>query len=496
MTAHLDRIVAFEGARIVVLGDVMLDRYVLGDVKRISPEAPVPVFAIDGEDDRLGGAGNVARNIASLGGQATLIGVVGRDDAGAAIRRLAGETVGLMPRLVEDPARVTSVKTRFVASGQQLFRADSESTQDIGDAPAADLMAALATALPLALALVCSDYSKGVLTGDTLARAIALARSLGKPVIIDPKSRDLGRYAGATVITPNAREAAAATGVDCDTDHGVATAARRISEAIGGGIVVVTRGGRGMSVFEPDGGEGRVTHLPTQSREVHDVTGAGDTVIATLALAIATGAPLEAAVSLANAAAGLAVALHGTVAVEAPRLIASLQAAPIEPDGGKVVSVRTAASVAEAWRRQGLSVVFTNGCFDLLHRGHLSLLQFSRRQGDRLIVAINADASVRRLKGPERPVQSEAERASLMAAIGLVDLVTVFTEDTPMEAITAIRPDVLVKGADYAENEVVGGDFVQSLGGRVALAPLEAGVSTTGILRRARGPGASAPVGG
>lgn len=487
MTALLDRIIAFRGASVVVLGDLMLDRYVHGDVRRISPEAPVPVFAIEREEERLGGAANVACNIASLGGTATLIGVVGRDAAGQALGRLAADRAGLTARLIADPARVTSLKTRFVAAGQQLFRADAEETQAIGAGSVEAVLAALAEMLPAARALVCSDYSKGVLTTEVLARAIALARRLGTPVIVDPKARDLARYAGASVITPNAREASAATGIECDSDEGVAEAARRISATIGGGIVIVTRGGRGMSVFEPDQGGGRIAHLPTRSREVHDVTGAGDTVVATLALGLATGAPLDVAVALANAAAGLAVGLHGTVAVEAARLISALHAAPVEADGGKVVSVATAAGVAEAWRREGLGVVFTNGCFDLLHRGHLGLLRFARQQGDRLIVAINADASVRRLKGPERPVQGEAERASLIAAIGLVDLVVVFADDTPLEVITAIRPDVIVKGADYAEHEVVGGDFVKSLGGRVALAPIEAGASTTGLLRRARG---------
>jgi D-beta-D-heptose 7-phosphate kinase/D-beta-D-heptose 1-phosphate adenosyltransferase len=485
MTSLLDRIVAFADARVVILGDTMLDRYLLGGVSRISPEAPAPVFTIDQEELRIGGAGNVARNVASLGGRAHLVSVIGADPAGERIAAIAAATPGIVASLVRDPARQSSVKTRFLASGQQLFRADQESWHDI-DAPILDeLMAALDPALAAADGLICSDYSKGVLTPECLRRAIASARRLGKYVIVDPKSMDMRRYAGATVVTPNAREASSATGIDCDTDDGVAAAARSIAAATGGSIVVVTRGSRGMTIFEPDGAAGRVTHLPTESREVHDVAGAGDTVVAALALALVVGAPIGIAAQLANAAAGIAVASHGTAAVEASRLIASIQASPIETEAAKIVSLETAARVAASWRHEGRRIVFANGCFDLLHPGHLALLQFARRQGDRLVVAINSDASARRLKGPDRPVQTEKERAGMLAAIGIVDLVTIFSEDTPMRAIEALRPDVLVKGADYLEAEVVGGDFVKSLGGRVALAPLKAGYSTTGALRRA-----------
>jgi D-beta-D-heptose 7-phosphate kinase/D-beta-D-heptose 1-phosphate adenosyltransferase len=492
MTSFLDRIVAFADARLVILGDAMLDRYVLGDVTRISPEAPAPVFAIDREDLRVGGAANVARNVASLGGQAHLLSVIGADPAGDLIAAIAGATPGVAAAFVRDPARQSTVKTRFVASGQQLFRADQESRHDIASPIVDELMAALDPALAAADGLICSDYSKGVLTTQCLQRAIASARRLGKCVIIDPKSRDMRRYAGATIVTPNAREASAATGIDCDTDEGVASAARAIAQATGGSIVVVTRGSLGMTVFEPDGAAGRVTHLPTESREVHDVAGAGDTVVAALALALVAGSPVGVAAQLANAAAGIAIAVHGTAAVEASRLIASIQTSPIETEAAKVVSLDTAAKVAASWRHEGRKVVFANGCFDLIHPGHLSLLQFARRQGDKLVVAINSDASTRRLKGPGRPVQTESERAGMLAAIGIVDLVTVFDEDTPMRAIEALRPEILVKGADYAEAEVVGGDFVRSLGGRVALAPLKAGYSTTGALRKASS-GVSAP---
>jgi D-beta-D-heptose 7-phosphate kinase/D-beta-D-heptose 1-phosphate adenosyltransferase len=486
MTSLLDRIVAFADARVVVLGDVMLDHYILGDVARISPEAPAPVFSIEQEELRIGGAGNVARNLASLGGQAHLVSVIGADPAGDSIAAIANATRGVVATFVRDAARRSAVKTRFLASGQQLFRADRESRHDIASATIDELTATLELALATADGLICSDYSKGVLTGESLRRAIACARRLGKSVIVDPKSTDMRRYAGATLVTPNAREASAATGgLDCETDEGVASAALMIAAATEGAIVVVTRGSRGMTIFEPDGKAGRVTHLPTESREVHDVAGAGDTVVAALALALAVGAPLGDAARLANAAAGVAVASHGTAAVEASRLITSIQASPIETEAAKVVSLDTATKVAASWRHERKKVVFANGCFDLLHPGHLSLLQFARRHGDKLVVAINSDASTRRLKGEGRPVRTEGERASMLAAIGIVDLVVIFGEDTPIDAISALCPDILVKGADYAESEVVGGDLVRSLGGCVALAPIKAGFSTTGALRRA-----------
>jgi D-beta-D-heptose 7-phosphate kinase / D-beta-D-heptose 1-phosphate adenosyltransferase len=483
MTSLLDRIVAFAGARLVILGDAMLDRYILGDVARISPEGPAPVFAIEQEELRIGGAGNVARNVASLGGRAHLLSVIGADPAGDRIEAIASATRWVASTFVRDAARRSTVKTRFLASGQQLFRADQESRHDIASSTVDALMAALETTIGAADGLICSDYSKGVLTTESLPRAIASARRLGKCVIIDPKSKDMRRYAGATLVTPNAREASAATGLDCDTDEGVASAARMIAAATDGAIVVVTRGSRGMTIFEPDGEAGRVTHLPTESREVHDVAGAGDTVVAALALALVAGAPIGVAAQLANAAAGIAVGSYGAVAVEASKLIAGILGSQIETEAAKIVSLDTAAKVAASWRDERRTIVFANGCFDLLHPGHLSLLQFARRQGDKLVVAINSDASTRRLKGDGRPVRTEGERASMLAAIGIVDLVMIFGEDTPIDAIEALRPDVLVKGADYSEAEVVGGDFVRRLGGRVALAPVKAGFSTTSTLR-------------
>jgi D-beta-D-heptose 7-phosphate kinase / D-beta-D-heptose 1-phosphate adenosyltransferase len=484
LASLVDRIVAFADAKIVILGDAMLDRYILGNVVRISPEAPAPIFEIGREELHIGGACNVARNVASLGGQARLLSVVGLDPAGEAVAKIASETPGIAAAWVRDPKRQTTVKTRFLAAGQQMFRADLESRADIVQEIVDELMAALDPALAAAHCLVCSDYSKGVLTSQSLGRAISCARRLGRRIIVDPKSMDMRRYAGATVVTPNAREASSATGIDCHTDDGVASAARAISSMTEGGIVIVTRGSLGMTIFEPDGA-GRVTHLPTESHEVIDVTGAGDTVVAALALALAVGSPMIEAAQLANAAAGIAVATHGTAAVEASRLIATIQHSVIETEKTKIMSLDAAAQVAASWRRKGSKIAFANGCFDLLHPGHLSLLRFAQRQGDRLVVAVNSDESTRRLKGPDRPVWTEGERCGMLAALGIVDLVIVFAEDTPLRAIEAIRPDILVKGRDYSEAEVVGGDFVKGLGGRVALAPVEAGYSTTSILLRA-----------
>lgn len=483
MTSIFDRIAAFGQARIVVFGDAMLDRSIYGEVRRISPEAAAPVFSIESEDLRLGGAANVARNVASLGSRVHLVSAIGQDADGDRLAALSREDDLITASLVRDPGRPSTVKTRFIASGQQVLRADLENASPVRPEILARLLDELGAALATADCLICSDYAKGVLTPDGLVQAIAMARSRGLPVIVDPKARDMARYAGASVITPNALEAAGATGLECDSDEGIGTAASAISQIAAGATVVITRGRKGMSVFEPGSkGGGRLTHLPTLGREVHDVTGAGDTAVATLSLAIASGAPILEAAHLANVAAGIAVASRGTAVVHPSQLLLHALSSAPEPEVAKIVPIETAAKVTALWRRERLATVFANGCFDLLHPGHLGLLGFARRQGDKLVVAINSDASASRLKGPGRPVQSEHVRARMLAALSIVDMVIVFPEDTPLSAIEALRPHVLVKGSDYTETEVIGGDFVRAAGGHVALAPLEPGFSTTAIL--------------
>ncbi|MBK3773819.1 bifunctional D-glycero-beta-D-manno-heptose-7-phosphate kinase/D-glycero-beta-D-manno-heptose 1-phosphate adenylyltransferase HldE [Azospirillum brasilense] len=482
MTAYLTDIVDGLGtARVAVVGDVMLDRFVYGDIERISPEAPVPVVKLDRTEEMLGGAGNVAANVASLGGSALLVGLIGADGAGACVRRLVSG-LGGMDRLVESADRPTILKTRITARQQQVVRLDEERVGPPSAREREGLLEAATAALGEADVLLLSDYAKGVLAGDMPTRLIALARAAGRTVIVDPKGRDYARYEGADVVTPNLRELREATGMPCDGDEAVVAAGRTLIARHRLKAVVATRSEQGMTVITADDH----VHLPTIAREVFDVSGAGDTVVATLACALARGVALPDAARLANAAAGIVVGKLGTSQVTRDELAAITRRQEMDESDRKIVLRHEAAAVAGRWRRQGLKVGFTNGCFDLLHPGHLSLLRQARGGCDRLVVGINTDESVQRLKGPTRPIQSELARAAVLASLGMVDLVVLFGEDTPMELIDAIRPDVLVKGADYRVDQVVGADLVQSYGGTVLLADLKDGFSTTRTVERIR----------
>lgn len=480
-----DGAAAFRGRRVVVLGDVMLDTWIDGHIERISPEAPIPVLRIDRRREMLGGAGNVARNIAALGGTAILVGVVGKDEPGRRLACLLGESEAwpghIDGRLVAAPTAPTTHKTRYVAAGQQVLRVDEEVAAPIAGAISEGIIAAVETALAEADALILSDYAKGALTDPVIDRAIAAARARGKPIVVDPKGRDFARYRGASVLTPNRLEAAAATGIECIDDAASERAGRQILAAAAADAVLVTRGPQGLSVIPRDGA---VAHAPTRARAVFDVSGAGDTLVATLALGLAAGMTLLDAAHLANAAAGVVVAKPGTATLSPRELSDAVHSDRADEVYGKIADLDTALEQIARWRAAGARIGFTNGCFDLIHPGHVRLLSKARGQCDRLIVGLNADASVKRLKGDERPIQNETARATVMASIGAVDLVVLFAEDTPMRLIEAIRPEVLVKGADYAPSEVVGGDFVQGYGGRLYLVPLEAGHSTTGTISR------------
>lgn len=473
---------SFAGLRILVLGDVMLDRYLYGEVERISPEAPVPVVRLRETRAMPGGAGNVARNIAALGGEAVLVGLRGADAAGRDLAALLGATPGIEDRMVESATRPTICKMRVVAGTQQVVRLDDETAAPAAAAEAAALGAAVAAALPGAAALVLSDYAKGVLAPEVTAAAIAAARAAGIPVLADPKSDDVALYRGASLLTPNARELARAARLPTGTEAEVAAAARAVMQRAGIPALLCTRADKGMTLVRADGA---VASVPAEAREVFDVSGAGDTVIATLALAHAGGAPLEEAMRIANAAAGIVVGKLGTATVSAEELAHALHAQGEASPGGDALLDREAARrlVAE-WRAHGLRVGFTNGCFDVLHAGHVALLRAARRRCDRLVVALNTDASVARLKGPARPVNPLADRAAVIAALAAVDAVVAFAEDTPLALIQALMPDVLVKGADYTLDRVVGADVVQAAGGEVALVELLPGRSTTAILAR------------
>ena len=458
----------------------MLDRYVNGTVERISPEAPIPVLRISGSSAVLGGVGNVARNIAALGGRATLLAPIGSDAEGGEIEALARTLPGIDAKLTRLASRRSTVKMRFVAGGQQLLRADQEDDAPLAAAEAATLLTALDASLPGAAALVLSDYAKGALTPAVLRHAIAAARRAGLLVVVDPKQSDLSLYAGADLLKPNHRELARATGLPANSDDEVVAAARLVLERTAIRLVLVSRGAAGSTLVSAD----QAWHFPARAREVFDVSGAGDSMVATVTLALAAGLEPAQAAALANLAGGIAVGKAGTATVGTEELAAALLDAEVQSSERRIVSLDEALRQVAQWRRARLAVGFTNGCFDLLHPGHISLLGQARAAVDRLVVGLNTDASIKRLKGPSRPVQGEAARAVVLASLGSVDLVVLFEEDTPLALIEALKPDVLVKGADYTVEQVVGAEAVQRWGGRVLLARLVEGHSTTGTIRR------------
>ena len=465
---------AMRGRTVVVLGDLMLDEYVWGDVRRISPDAPVQVVEVRRRSRAIGGAANVAHNLAAAGAIVRLVGAVGNDGAG---RTLADEiaAAGLDASRLLDFDRRTTVKTRVVARGQHLIRLDDEQRAPLTRAERERLGAALRDALRGADALLVSDYAKGVISRETLASC-----GTAVPIVVDPKSSDLSIYAGGTAITPNRGEAESGTGLVLDDDASLEAAAQRIRELCGARDVLITLGERGMAVSSA----GRpIARIAAQAREVYDVTGAGDTVLAYFGLGLAAGLPASEAAEIANVAAGVKVGKVGTSAIAPSELLALGEPGLL---ARKLVDLPQAVARCERWRSLGRRVVFTNGCFDLLHAGHIHLLEKARELGDVLVVALNSDASVRRLKGPERPLTNEDDRVRVIAALDAVDLVLVFDEDTPLETIRRVRPDVLVKGGDYSLDTIVGADLVRDAGGRVETIPLVPGRSTTALVDRVK----------
>ena len=479
----IEQLASGGGARILCVGDLMLDRFIQGDVARISPEAPIPVLAVQKETVMVGGVGNVVRNLVAMGVATELVAAVGDDAAGRELRSLLDAEALATPRLIETPGRQTTIKTRFAASGQQLLRADREATEPLDERAGRALLDQALESLQTCAIVVLSDYGKGVLDDAVLTPLLAEARNLGRPVIVDPKGFDYSRYRGATLVTPNKHELALASGGTTGEDAAVVAAGQRIIEQCGVDAVLATRSEQGMTLIDGDGAR----HLPARAKEVFDVSGAGDTVAAAMAAGLAMGAPMALAAQLANTAAGIVVGKAGTATAHTSEILAALHEEAFLSGEEKVTAPSAAANRVAAWRKQGLRVGFTNGCFDLLHPGHIALIKQSRAACDRLVLGLNSDASVARLKGPDRPVQSESSRAAVLAALSTVDLVVIFNEDTPLEMIKHLRPDVLVKGADYTVDTVVGAAEVQSWGGEVILADLVDGFSTTATIDRLNG---------
>jgi D-beta-D-heptose 7-phosphate kinase/D-beta-D-heptose 1-phosphate adenosyltransferase len=482
-------------AQVLCVGDIMLDRFVYGSVDRISPEAPIPVVRVTRETAMLGGSGNVVRNLVGLGAAVQFLSLVGDDATGREVADMLGRLPRVEPMLEVEPERQTSIKTRFIAGVQQLLRADQETVKPLDDTRAESLLATAQSILKgesgeQCGVLVLSDYGKGVLTPDVTRRLITMAQQAGVPVVVDPKGRDYSRYRGATLVTPNRKELNEASDLPTGSDQEVIAAAQEVIETCGIQGVLATRSQDGMTlVTAAQAGDeaGLVCHLPAEAREVFDVSGAGDTVIATIAAALAAGWSLRDGAYLANVAAGIVVGKVGTAAVQADELVQALHRQGLDEAEAKVLTLDQMADQVDRWRLQGLKVGFTNGCFDLLHPGHLSLLRQSRAACDRLIVGLNSDASVRGLKGESRPVQTETARAAVLASLSMVDGVVIFGDPTPLGLIERLCPDVLVKGADYTVETVVGADLVLKAGGQVVLATLEPGQSTTNTIRRLTG---------
>jgi D-beta-D-heptose 7-phosphate kinase/D-beta-D-heptose 1-phosphate adenosyltransferase len=478
----LDRV---GGVRVACVGDVMLDRFVYGDVTRTSPEAPIPVLARKREQAMLGAAGNVARNVAALGGLAALAGVVGDDAAAKEALQMVGEidsgVGGMEGHLIRDPARPTTVKTRYVASGQQLLRVDSEDARPISREVEAKLLTAVRYAAEGAGTILLSDYGKGAVTPAIVEACLEAAKANGARLIVDSKARNFARYGAVDLVKPNATELAAATDLPTETDEEVEAALTRALDLSRCKAVLVTRAAKGMSLAvrgQP------VIHFPGQPREVFDVSGAGDTALAALGLALASGADYRQAIELALLASGVVVQKAGTATVSQHELIEAELSAHMTPGEAKVVTAAGMADAAAQWRERGLKVGFTNGCFDILHKGHVAYLAEARRWCDRLIVGVNSDRSVKALKGEGRPVNDLESRALVLAGLSPVDLVVPFDEDTPLSLIEAARPDVLIKGQDYTEATVVGAAEVKGWGGVVRLAEIVEGYSTTAAIAR------------
>jgi len=464
--------------RILLVGDVMLDRYFAGTVDRISPEAPVPVLHVTRSFHRPGGAGNVAVNMAAMGGGTLLVGAVGDDEAGRRLRAVLSQDGVGDAEIITTPAIPTTVKTRLLAGHNQIARFDEEAVLEDADVRC-ELIRRIEALGAAADVAVISDYAKGVCDRDVCRAVIEAARARDVPVLIDPKGSDFSKYAHATVITPNRAEAAAVVGFPIRGPDDALKAAHVIRERFSIESAVVTLGEQGMVVVSS--AESAV--IPTQARQVFDVTGAGDSAVATLAVALGRGMPLREACFLANAAAGLQVARIGTARITWSEVLGAIDQSE-QIARHKVVSRADVQAAVRQARAEGKRIGFTNGCFDILHHGHVQLLEAAAKECDLLVVGVNSDASVRRLKGTPRPFVPAHERQAVLAGLAAVGLVCEFAEDTPLELIKAVEPDVLVKGADYAADDVVGADVVKARGGRVITPLFVRDASTTNIVDR------------
>lgn len=466
---------------ILVIGDVMLDRYLMGNVNRISPEAPVPVVLLKQSEDRAGGAANVAANLSGLGLHTEIIGCIGEDVTGEILTKIIANAGISVSNMMTSPLRPTVSKTRVMSGNQQIVRIDDESAAAFSVDENKQLLSNITKALDNKPAMVIlSDYAKGVLSEGACKTIIEHCKKLNIPVIADPKGRDYRKYKGAYTLTPNKKETAEACGVDMHDTEALLSAAEQLKKQLNLDFLAVTRGEEGISLIT----DKQIEHIPATAKKVFDVSGAGDTVIATLAAGLVNGLNPHDALQLANIAAGIVVGKVGTVPVTQAELLKALVIEDGQSQADKICDRIQLAELVSRWKANQQKIVFTNGCFDLLHAGHVTYLEAAKKTGDKLILGLNTDRSVSVLKGPTRPVVNEGDRARVLAALASVDAVILFDEDTPLQLIEMIRPDVIVKGDDYTEKQVVGGAEVKSWGGSVKLIPLVQGRSTSNIIKK------------
>ncbi len=466
---------------ILVIGDVMLDRYLMGSVNRISPEAPVPVVLLKESEDRAGGAANVAANLSGLGLHTQIIGCIGDDATGRTLKQIIANSGVDTELVMRSKQRPTISKTRVMSGNQQIVRIDDESASAFTVEENEQLLNHVTNALSSKPAMVIlSDYAKGLLSDASCKAIIQQCKQLGIPVIADPKGRDYSKYQGASALTPNKKETAEACGIAMHETEALLRAAKQLKEKLGLDFLAVTRGEEGISFID----EQHIEHIPATAKKVFDVSGAGDTVIATLAAGLVHGLTPHDALQLANIAAAIVVGKVGTVPVTQAELLKALISEDGQSQADKICDKTQLVALVKQWKENHQKIIFTNGCFDLLHAGHVTYLEAAKKTGDKLILGLNTDRSVSALKGPTRPVIHEQDRARVLAALAAVDAVILFDEDTPLKLINAIRPDIIVKGDDYTEDQVVGGTEVKSWGGSVKLIPLVQGRSTSNIIKK------------
>ena len=468
-------------AKVICVGDVMLDKFIYGEIERISPEAPIPVLRCISETSMLGGGGNVARNIIGLGGYCKFVSVVGKDSAGKELISQVGKLKNLDARLITDPNRQTSIKTRFIASNQQVMRADTETIEPITSETEKLVLDAISREAGDFSAIVLADYGKGVLSDGLAQKILSLAKTTKIPVVVDPQGSNYFEYNNAAIVTPNKKELQEATGLAVETTEDIVAAAMRLMKAKNIKAVLATRSADGMTLVHSNG---KYDHYPAQAREVFDVSGAGDTVAACLATCIAANIPIDVSVKLANAAAGIVVAKMGTAVAYNDDLLGSIADTKAEENEKKVHSLQSLSKTITDWKKKGYLVGFTNGCFDLIHPGHLSVIQRAKSLCDRLIVAVNSDVSIKAIKGEKRPIQNQNTRMAILSALSAVDVVIKFDSKTPTDLIKKLEPDKFFKGSDYIDAEIPESKIVESYGGEVVFVDLIEGHSTTSTINQ------------